>query len=65
MKEKGTREKKDGNEDVSMEDNEKIYVDSDEGSFAEENWNDPEQNQVPKWTEPDLPMTTGMRKGDR
>ena len=27
--------------------------------------NDPEQNAVPKWTEPDLPMATGTRKGDR
>ena len=44
VNEKGTRDKNDGNEDVSMDDNEKIEVDSDEGSFAEENWNDPEQN---------------------
>ena len=52
LNEKGTREKNDGN-------------DTDEGSFAEEEWNDPEQNEAPKWTEPDLPMTTGTRKGDR
>ena len=62
---KGTREKNDGSEDVSMDDNEKIEVDSDEGSFAEEDWNDPEQSEVPKWTEPDLPMPTGTRKSDR
>ena len=62
---KGTREKNDGNEDVSMDDNEKIEVDSDEGSFAEEDWKDPEQNEVPKWIKPDQPMTTGTRKGDR
>ena len=62
VNEKGTREKNDGNEDVSMDNNEKTEVDSDEGSFAEEDWNDPEQNKVPKWTELDLPMT---RKGDR
>ena len=65
MNERDTREKNDGNEEVRMDDNEKIEVDSDEGSFAEEGWNDPEQNEVPKWTEPDLPMTTGTRKGDR
>ena len=65
VNEKGTREKNDGNEDVSMDDNEKIELDSDEGSFAEEDWNDPEQNEVPKWTKPDQPMTTGTRKGDR
>ena len=35
MNEKGTREKNDCNEDVSMDDNEKIEVDSDEVSFAE------------------------------
>ena len=39
---------------VSMDNNEKIEVDSDKGSFAEENWNDREQKEVPKWTEPDL-----------
>ena len=50
VNEKATREKNDGNEDVSMDDNEKI---------------DPEQNEVPKWTEPDLPMTTKTRKGGR
>ena len=48
-----------------MDDNEKIEVDSGEGSFAEEDWNDPEQNEVPKRTKPDLPMTTWTRKGDR
>ena len=66
VNEKGTREKNDGNEDVSMNDNEKTEVILDEGSFAEEDWNDPEeQNEVPKWTEPDQPMTTGTRKGYR
>ena len=48
VNEKGTREKNNGSEDVSMDDNEKIEVDSDEGSFAEEDWNDPEQKDVPK-----------------
>ena len=64
VNEKGTREKNDGNEDFSMDDIEKIDVDSDEGSFAEEDCNDPEQNEVPKWTEPDQPMTTETRKGN-
>ena len=32
---KGTREKKDGSEDVSMDDNEKIEAGSDAESFAE------------------------------
>ena len=46
VNEKGTREKNDCSEDVSMDDNEKIEVDSDKGSFAEEDWNDPEQNEI-------------------
>ena len=62
---KGTRLKNDGNKDVSMDDNEKIDEDSNTGSFAEEDWNDPEQNEVPKWTEPDLPKTVGIRNGNR
>ena len=65
VNEKGTREKNDGNEDVSMDDNEKIDAGSDAGSFAEEDWNDPEQSEVPKWTEPDLPKTAGTRNGIR
>ena len=65
VNEKGTREKNDGNEDVSMDDNEKIEADSDAESFAEEDWNDPEQNEVPKWTETDLPITVGTRSGNR
>ena len=65
MNEKGTREKNDGNEDVSMDDNEKIEADSDAESFAEEDWNDPEQNEVPKWTEPDSPIIAGTRSGNR
>ena len=46
--EKGTREKKDGNENMIMDDNEKIEVDSD--VLGEEDWNDPEQSEEPKWT---------------
>ena len=58
VNERGTREKNDGNKKVSMEDSEKIEVNSDEGSFVEEDWNDPEQNEVPKRTEPDLQKET-------
>ena len=35
VNEKGTREKNEGNEDLSMDDNEKIEVDSDEGTVAD------------------------------
>ena len=65
VNEKGTRENNEGNEYASMDDNEKIEVDSDEGSFAEEDCNDLEQKEVPKWTQPDQPMTTRPRKSER
>ena len=64
VNEKGNREKNDGNEDVSMDNNEKIDADSDAKSFAEEDWNDPERNKVPRWMEPDLPKTAGTRNGN-
>ena len=65
VNEKGTREKNDGNEDLSLDDNEKIEADSEAESFVEEDWNDPEQVEVPKWTETDLPITAGTRSGNR
>ena len=65
VNEKGTREKNDGNEGFSLDDNEKIEADSKAESFVEEDWNDPEQDEVPKWTEPDLPITAGTRSGNR
>ena len=65
VNEKSTREKNDGNEDLSLDDNEKIEADSEAESFLEENWNDPEQGEVPKWTEPDLPIPAGTRSGNR
>ena len=45
VNEKGTREKNDGNENLSLDDNEKIEVESEAGSFVEEDWNDPEQDE--------------------
>ena len=65
VNEKGIREKNDGNEGLSLDDNEKIEADSEAESFVEEDWNDREQNEVPKWTEPDLPITAGTRSGNR
>ena len=64
VNEKGTRKKNDGNEDLSLDDNEKIESDSEAESFVEEDWNDPEQDDVPKWTEPDLPIPAGTRSGN-
>ena len=57
--EKGTREKNDGNEDLNLNDNEKIEADSEAESFVEEDWNDLEQDEVPKWAEQDLPIPVG------
>ena len=65
VNEKCTREKNDGNEDLSLGDNEKIEADSEAESFKEVDWNDPEQDEVPMWTEPDLPITAGTRSGNR
>ena len=31
----------------------------------EEDWNNPEQGEVPKWTEPDLPIPAETRSGNR
>ena len=65
VNEKGTREKIDGNEDVSMDDKEKTKAVSDAESFVEEDWNYPEQNGVLQWKEPDLPITAETRSGNR
>ena len=61
VNERGTREKNDGNENLSLDDNEKIEADSEAESFVEEDWNHPEQGEVPKWTEPDLSIPAGTK----
>ena len=50
---------------MSLDDNDKIDADSEAESFVEEDWNDPEQGEVPKWTEPDLSIPAGTRSGNR
>ena len=50
---------------MSLDDNGKIEADSEAGSFVEEDWNDPEQNEVPKWMEPERPIPPGTRTGNR
>ena len=65
VNEKGIREKNDGNANLSLDDNEKIEAVSEAESFVEEDWNDPEQGEVPKWTEPDLSIPAGTRSGNR
>ena len=65
VNEKGTREKNDGNENTSLDDNEKREVSSYKGSFVEEDWNKPEKDELQGWTEPDKPMTMEARRGGR
>ena len=65
VNERGSREKNDGNENLSLDDNEKIEADSEAESFVEKDWNDPEQGEVPKWIEPDLSIPAGTMSGNR
>ena len=72
VNEKGTREKNDGNEIVEdstdtpldLDPNERIEADDETLPYAEEDWQDPEQIEVPKNLEPDLPFTMRTRQKD-
>ena len=65
VSEKGTREKNNGNEVVeegtdaplNLDPNEGIEADDETLPYAEEDWQDPEQIEVPKNLGPDLPFT--------
>ena len=65
VNETGTREKNDGNEVVEegtsppldLDPGEVIEADEKVLPYAEENWQDPEQREVPRNLEPDLPFT--------
>ena len=48
VNEKDTREKSDGNENTSMVENEKIDVHSHDIFFAEEDWDELDQNDEPE-----------------
>ena len=71
--EKGTREKNDGNEVVEegtsppldLDPNEVIEADEETLPYAEEDWQDPEQMEVPKNLEPDLSFTIQTQQSDR
>ena len=73
VNEKGTREKNDGNEVIEegtstpldLDPNEVIEADDETLPYAEEDWLDPEQREVPKNFEPDLPFTIQTRQNDR
>ena len=72
VNEKGTREKNDGNEVIEegtntpldLDPNEVIEADDETLPYAEEDWQDPEQTEVPKNMDPDLPFTMQTRQGD-
>ena len=72
VNEKGTREKNDGNEVVEeetrtpldLDPNEVIETNDETLPYAEEDWQDPEQMEVPKKLEPDLPFTIQTRQND-
>ena len=71
--EKGTSEKNDENEVIEkgtstpldLDPNEVIEADDETLPYAEEDWQDPEQREVPKNLEPDLPFTLQTRSNDR
>ena len=73
VNEKGTMGKNDGNEVVEEESsppldldpNEVIETDEETLPYAEEDWPDPEQMEVPENLEPDLPFTIQTRQSDR
>ena len=65
VNEKGTRRKNDGNEVLEegsspppdLDPNEVIDADEEFLLYAEEDWQDPDQMEVPQSLEPDLPFT--------
>ena len=73
VNEKGTREKNDGNEVVEegtsppldLDPYELIEADDETLTYAEEDWQDPEQMEFPKTLEPDLPFMIQTRQKDR
>ena len=73
VNEKGTREKNDGNEVVEegtnppldLDPNEVILAVEETLPYAEEDWQDPEQMEVPKNLEPGIPFTIQTRQSDR
>ena len=73
VNEKGTREKNDGNEVIEegtstpldLDPNDVIEAGDETLPYGEEDWQDPEQREVPKNLEPDLPFTIQTRQNDR
>ena len=72
VKEKGTREKNDGNKVIEegasvpldLDPNDVIEANDETLPYAEEDWQDPEQREVPKNLEPEFPFTMQTRQSD-
>ena len=73
VNEKGTRGKNDGNEVIqegtspllNLDPNEIFEADEENLPYAKEDWHDPEQIEVPKNLELDLPFATQTRQSDK
>ena len=73
VNERGTREKNDGNEVIEegtstpldLDPGDVMEADDETLPYAEEDWQDPEQSEVPENLEPDLPFTIQTRQNDR
>ena len=72
VNERGTRDKNDGNEVVDncdppldLELSEQTEVDDETLPYAEEDWDCPEQTEIDKGVQPDLPFTMETRQGKK
>ena len=72
VNERGTRDKKDGNEVVDdcdlpldLELTERVEIDDETLPYAEEDWDCPEQTEIDKGIQPDFPLTMETRQSKR
>ena len=72
VKERGTRDKNDGNEVVDdcdlpleLELTERVEVDDETLPYAKEDWDCPEQTEIDKGIQPDFPLTEETRQSKR
>ena len=72
MNERGTRDKNDGNEVVDncdlpldLELTERVEVDDETPSYAEDDWDCPEQTEIDKGVQPDFPFTMETRQSKK
>ena len=72
VNERGTRDKNDGNEAVEncdlpldLELTERVEVDDETLPYAEEDWDCPEQTEIDKGVQPDIPFTMERRQSNK